>query len=97
MQEKHEYKRYERFFIHSMKKISSLVNTLYAYEYFDIAISNGNAVKHEYKRYERFFIRSMKKISFISEYLTCLFVMTFPLEKPAFSRLPFLAVSRDST
>ena len=29
----------------------------------------------------------------ISEYLLCLFVMTFPSEKPAYSRLPFLAVS----
>ena len=33
----------------------------------------------------------------ISEFLTRLFVMTFPLEKPTFSRLPFLAVSRTLT
>ena len=33
----------------------------------------------------------------ISEYLLCLLVMTFPSEKPAYSRLPFLTVSRVST
>ena len=32
-------------------------------------------------------------VNAISEYLLCLLVMTFPSEKPAYSRLPFLAVS----